>query len=280
MKISVIIPAFNAHNSIHQGLASLQRAWAEVASNGVSFEALVSIDDGQSARYRATLDQFPFARAIVGGTTGTGPSRARNRALAVATGDYIAVLDADDSWSENYLSELLPLAYQHGASFGRTEILTEDGLTLDVFPRPRAQTHLALSDISHWSGSFHPIVRRDLMERNILDRAQDVWSAVTTIAKQGGQVPLAPNARYQLRLRDGSMTTEDYYAAEVDESYARLAKTAVDHPTLPSATRPMIQRLWEQKSVHNRQFIAAQAHQAAQGERLWSSFYHWRSSVV
>ena len=76
------------------------------------------------------------------------------------------------------------------------------------------------------------------------------------------------------------MTTEDYYAAEVDESYARLAKTAVEHPTLPSATRPMIQRLWEQKSVHNRQFIAAQTHRAAQGERLWSSFYHWRSSVV
>lgn len=280
MKISVIIPAFKADNSIHQGLASLQRAWAEVASSGVAFEALVSIDDGQSAKYRASLDQFPFARTIVGGTTGTGPSRARNRALAVATGDYIAVLDADDSWSRNYLTELLPLAFQHGASFGRTEILTEDGLTLDVFPRPQAQKHLALSDISYWSGSFHPIVRRDLMERNILDRAQDVWSAVTTIARQGGQVPLAPNARYQLRLRDGSMTTEDYYAAEVDESYARLAKHAVEHPTLPSATRPTIKHLWEQKSVHNRQFIAAQTHRAAQGERLWSSFYHWRSSVV
>lgn len=280
MKISVIIPAFNAHHSIHQGLASLQRAWAEVASSGVTFEALVSIDDGRSAKYRASLDPFPFARTIVGGTTGTGPSRARNRALAVATGDYIAVLDADDSWSQNYLTELLPLAFQHGASFGRTEILTEDGLTLDVFPRQKAQTHLALRDISYWSGSFHPIVRRDFMERNILDRAQDVWSAVTTIAKQGGQVPLAPDARYQLRLRDGSMTTEDYYAAEVDESYARLAKHAVEHPTLPSATRPTIKRLWEQKSVHNRQFIAAQTHRAAQGERLWSSFYHWRSSVV
>ena len=280
MKVSVIIPAFTAHNTIQHGLASLQRALNAVASSGVTLEALVSIDDGDSAKYQNSLDQFPFARAIVGGIRGTGPSRARNRALAVATGDYIAVLDADDSWSHNYLAELLPLAHEHGASFGRTEILTNDGLTLDVFPRSKTQTHLALSDISLWSGSFHPIVRRDLMERNILDRAQDVWSAVTTLAKQGGQVPLAPNARYQLRLRDGSMTTEDYYAAEVDESYSRLAQQAVHHPTLPNASRPTIKQLWEQKSVHNRQFMAVQAQRAARGERLWSSFYHWRASVV
>ena len=32
------------------------------------------------------------------------------------------------------------------------------------------------------------------MERNILDRAQDVWSAVTTIAKQGGKC-LSPPMR-------------------------------------------------------------------------------------
>jgi len=280
MKVSVIIPAFNAHKTLAIGLDSIQQAWTRAATMGVDVEALVSIDDGQPQKYKGLLDRYAFARAVIGGTTGTGPSRARNRAMAVATGDYIAVLDADDSWTGNYLTELLPLARLHGASFGRTEILNENGTTLDIFPRSKEQTHLGLDDISHWSGSFHPIVRRDLMERNILDRAQDVWSAVTTIAKQGGAVPLARNACYQLRLRGGSMTTEDYYAAEVDDSYARLAAHAVTHPTLPSATRPTIQQLWRQKSTHNQQFIAAQATLAAEGKPQWASFYHWRASTI
>ena len=53
--------------------------------------------------------------------SGAGPTR--NRALQAAKGDYIAFLDADDTWEKNYLAAVLPLAQNFGAAFGSTSVL-------------------------------------------------------------------------------------------------------------------------------------------------------------
>lgn len=278
MLVSVIIPAYKADQTLRAGLSSVEAAMSRVRLHGINVEAIIAADDGQPDRYKPLESAHSFVRVVAGGKTATGPSRARNRAIAVANGDFFAMLDADDAWSPNYLEQLVPMARSAGAAFGRTEIVKVDGTQLDIFPRKTDQQELTLEDLGFWSASFHPLMTRALLERNVLDRAQDVWSAAVTIAKLGGSAPLAATACYQLHLRDGSMTTEDVYCSEVDRSYARLAKLALSYKNSPPGLRSRLQNMWRQKSTHNKQFMHAQRRRAEAGRSLWPSFYHWRSA--
>ncbi len=92
VEVSVIIPTRDA-------LAWLPGAIASIGPDP-RVEILV-VDDGStdgSLEFLANLAQSdPRLRILQGG--GRGPSRARNRGIALARGRYCAFLDADDRWA-------------------------------------------------------------------------------------------------------------------------------------------------------------------------------------
>jgi len=95
-RTSVIIPAWNAADTLNQALDSIQ-------SQGVANLDVVVIDDGSeddTARVAATHDLKP---RVVRRENG-GPPAARNLGLDHAEGDWIAFLDVDDLWPEGSLA--------------------------------------------------------------------------------------------------------------------------------------------------------------------------------
>src|SRR5216683_2423099 len=76
---------------------------------------LILVDDGSTdgtgARVRAYGDRARYIRQV-----NAGAGAARNRGLEVATGDYIAFLDADDLWRPEKLEVQLEIAVRHPAS--------------------------------------------------------------------------------------------------------------------------------------------------------------------
>ena len=96
--VSVIVPAFNA-------AATLEETLGAVAAQTYRPIELLVVDDGSSDATgkiaEAFCRQHDFAQVIV--QANAGVAAARNRAIAVAKGDYIAPLDADDIWHETYL---------------------------------------------------------------------------------------------------------------------------------------------------------------------------------
>jgi len=94
IKVSVLMPAYNAGAQIELALRSLQQqSWD-------SLEVLVADDcstDDTSERVAAIAQQDPRIKLITLEKNG-GAYAARNRALAQATGDVITVHDSDD-WS-------------------------------------------------------------------------------------------------------------------------------------------------------------------------------------
>jgi glycosyltransferase involved in cell wall biosynthesis len=91
--VSVIIPAFNAERTIHRTLASV------ISQTYCNLEIIV-IDDGSTDGTAAILAKLalsePRLRAVR--QANEGVAAARNRGINLATGEYVAPLDADDIW--------------------------------------------------------------------------------------------------------------------------------------------------------------------------------------
>ena len=113
MKVSVVIPMYNAERTIAVPLSSLAR---QTLSPG-SFE-LVLVDDGSTDRSaskaRKLLETAPFRWAILEGPRG-GVSAARNKGIDLAQGDHVFFLDADDSLPPDFLATVLEGIEKEGA---------------------------------------------------------------------------------------------------------------------------------------------------------------------
>jgi glycosyltransferase involved in cell wall biosynthesis len=111
MSVSAIIPCYN----VEQYIAACLRS---VLDQDVVLNEIICVDDGSSdgtvAVIRALQTEHPGRITLIEGPH-RGASAARNAGLAVATGEYIQFLDADDVLLPGKLSGQLALvaAHQH-----------------------------------------------------------------------------------------------------------------------------------------------------------------------
>ena len=102
--ISVVIPLYNKEKSIISTLESV------LAQTYMDYEVII-VDDGSTDRsvdlvreYVRTLQIDDFKFQIIN-QKNSGVSAARNTGVLAAKGEFVALLDADDLWDENYLTE-------------------------------------------------------------------------------------------------------------------------------------------------------------------------------
>ncbi|MCA9057030.1 MAG: glycosyltransferase [Planctomycetaceae bacterium] len=101
-RVTVIMPVYNGENFIREALDSVfQQTFTD-------YEVLV-VDDGSTDGTRAILESYG-ERLQVLQQQNQGHVVARNMAMKVARGEWIAMLDADDIWEDNALEEMLKLA--------------------------------------------------------------------------------------------------------------------------------------------------------------------------
>ncbi|MGO9316177.1 MAG: glycosyltransferase family 2 protein [Terracidiphilus sp.] len=89
MKISVIIPAYNAERYIARAIEScFNQTYAP--------HEIIVVDDGSTDGTAEIAESFPSPVRVIRQSENMGASVARNRAVQVSTGDWLAFLDADD----------------------------------------------------------------------------------------------------------------------------------------------------------------------------------------
>ncbi len=98
--VSVIIPAYNHADFLPSCIESISRQ-----SNGIV--EIIVVDDGSTDNTEEVAGSFRNVKYSK--QSNSGPSAARNRGLAIATGRYVAFLDADDIWLDGFLASLLPI---------------------------------------------------------------------------------------------------------------------------------------------------------------------------
>jgi glycosyltransferase involved in cell wall biosynthesis len=90
MRTSVIIPVYN-------GAATVGEAIESVLSQGVDDVEVIAVDDGSIDSTPLVLEKYKPAIKVINRVNG-GLCVARNTAVAASSGEYLALLDADDVW--------------------------------------------------------------------------------------------------------------------------------------------------------------------------------------
>ncbi len=203
---SVVIPAYQVAEFIGEAISS-------VLEQNVQPKEIIVCDDGSTDAIDDALAPYRHAIAVVR-QENRGLPAAKNAAVALATGDFISVLDADDAYLPDRLSALGALAAT------RPDL---DILATDVFIESAGRTIGQFYDLGPfvcadqrseilkrnfiWSGSA---VRRDRLLHvggfdESIDCADD-WDCWLRLVFDGSKIGCVNEPLGRYRLRPGAMT--------------------------------------------------------------------------
>lgn len=104
--ISVIIPLYNKEHFVRDTIES-------VLSQTYSDFELIIVNDGSTDNSIGIVSKINDARINIVHQENSGVSSARNHGLRIAKGEFIALLDADDTWRSDFLEKMIELAQQY-----------------------------------------------------------------------------------------------------------------------------------------------------------------------
>ena len=237
--VSVIIPAYNAATTLGETLESLRsQTWTD-------WEAIV-IDDGSQDETGAVAEGLGDRRIRVLRYENAGQAIGRNRGLAVATGELIAFLDADDWWTPTALADRVAALRSNPAAvaaYSWTDYVDDHNRLLHPGFRDRhaGRVFAALLANNFIENGSNPLVRRSALDQvggfdSQFIPAED-WDLWLRLAKFG-EFALIPAAqvRYRVSARSSSANLQrleraccavlDAHLAQAGPELQRLGRSA------------------------------------------------------
>jgi glycosyltransferase involved in cell wall biosynthesis len=121
MKVSVIIPFYNRHETLRTSLPS-------VLAQTLPAHEILLINDCSKEDISWVAQEFPTVK-VVHMPQNRGPGFARYHGAKMATGTHVATLDADDFWYPEKLEKQVAFATRTGdprAIYGHAQFVKED----------------------------------------------------------------------------------------------------------------------------------------------------------
>ena len=205
--ISVILPVYNGEKTIQRTVESvLHQTYSE-------FELIV-INDGSQDNTLNILSNIADPRIKIVSYANAGVSASRNRGIALATGEFISFIDADDLWTAEKLAAQLNALQTHptaAVAYSWTDWIDENDRPLRPGGRSTVSgnvyEHLLLRDFIE-SGS-NILVRRSALDTvglfdETLSFAED-WDLWLRLAAQYEFVGVpAPQILYRVSAHSAS----------------------------------------------------------------------------
>ncbi len=132
-RISVIIPLYNKAKEIRRTLRS-------IAEQNVQPLEIIVVDDGSTDGSAEVVEAMSIPLLRLVRQDNRGVSAARNRAMQLAEGEWVALLDGDDCWERGYLANVERMidSYPAAAAIG-TAFLVDDGKCLVAGNTPEVE---------------------------------------------------------------------------------------------------------------------------------------------
>lgn len=182
--LSVIIPAFNREHCILRALASLK------SQELGDWELVLGDDASSDATWELVRREFPNAK-LARLEVNSGAAAARNAALRISTGEFLAFLDSDDEWLPgkieaqwNFLKKNPEVAVCASSHF----FCRRDGVRREVRVENPSDWHVSLQQGQSFHGASTPLVRRSVLDSvGLQDEALRVledWDWMLRIAQR------------------------------------------------------------------------------------------------
>jgi glycosyltransferase involved in cell wall biosynthesis len=183
-RLSIIIPVFNRAHCISRALASVREQWVG------DFELIIGDDASTDDTWEVVRREFPSAR-LARLEVNSGAAAARNAALRIATGEFLAFLDSDDEWLPGKMAAQLGFLEKHpevAACACSHVFCRRDSLRRDVRVENPADWRVALHAGQWFHGASTPLVRRSVLDSvGLLDeslRVLEDWDWMLRISQQ------------------------------------------------------------------------------------------------
>lgn len=127
-KISLVIPVYNAEKTLTNTLES-------AVSQTLSELEIICVDDGSNDGSAKMIKKWQQLHSNIHYIyqNNQGAGAARNHGIALAKGEYIAFIDADDSYPDRYaLEKLYRTAHDHAACVCGGSAITDGSVRLDT----------------------------------------------------------------------------------------------------------------------------------------------------
>jgi glycosyltransferase involved in cell wall biosynthesis len=212
--ISVVIPTYNYGRFVGEALDSVLRQTFKATE-------IVVVDDGSTDNTREVLEPY-MQRIRYIHQSNAGLSAARNTGIQAATGEWIALLDSDDTWHPEKLAQQALFAAQH------PEVSVVASLETSVHEKsgPMASYSTMMNTRDFFGGSaFGPsgvmarkshLIRAGLFDESLKSvEDRDVWLKLSTL----GPVARLNRPLWTYRRHGNQMHSN---AARMQQSYLRV----------------------------------------------------------
>jgi succinoglycan biosynthesis protein ExoO len=244
----------------HQGGRYLGAAIESVLAQSLGDLELIVVDDASTDDSVAIMESAAARDARVRPirlADNGGPARARNAALAVARGYWIAVVDADDLIHPERFERLLAAAAQVGADAVADDLMHfhDDGAPVHFLlgARYREPFFVSAGDLirsgtggSPALGYLKPLVRADLLGELRYDEAVRIGEdqdLLLRILLRDANFWVVPTPWYLYRRHSGSIShrlSPDEVTRMIESQRRLLAAEGARHPEI---VRPLLRRL-------------------------------------
>ncbi len=168
-KTSVIISTYNLCNMIEDTINSV------LGQTEPDLEVIV-VDDGSTDNTRAVVEGIRDSRVKYFYKDNGGTPSSYNYGFSKAKGQYVAFLDHDDLWPENYLQVMLSHlenSSEFGVAYSPITVLYPDDSKIKSYRRPKGKSGWLTSDLFKrnfiWNSAA--IIRRSVLENLYFDES-------------------------------------------------------------------------------------------------------------
>ena len=231
--VSILIPAYRAARYIEETLASI------AAQQWTNWEILV-FEDGAFDDTAERVGRFAASVRnpvrLLRSATNLGVSNARNRLLDIARGDFIAFLDADDTWTPDHLAYSIERMQEEQSDWiisglNLTDIhgrVTQANVLPERLPLERIPTRLLTYNFILTSGL---VLRAGVFSRGLrfdptLSIGEDLDLCIRIVANKH-RVSYSTRATLNYRKHPASTTADP---ARFSERMSELYTKYVDNP--------------------------------------------------